>query len=192
MAEIYSHCPLCYEVDSQQHFFLECRYLKAEERQGSMEQEVREALATFRAGLADRPDLKDMVEMIVSTLNQYVFHRGQAYRLRTLLGRWSEEMQEDLTRELGATQHNTRWQHPAHYGMVKDTLEEVGEVGTHACQELWRMRRDACLQLDSHMATPQADILEHERVHLPRLPHACIPSPTAYEKLMADQKLTQL
>jgi hypothetical protein len=70
MAEIYSHCPLCYAVDSQQHFFLECRYLKAEERQGSMEQEVREALATFRAGLADRPDLKDMVEMIVSTLNQ--------------------------------------------------------------------------------------------------------------------------
>ena len=82
-----------------------------------MEQEVREVLATFRAGDVDRPDLKNMVDTIVSTMNQYVFHRGYSYRLRTLLTRWTVEIQEDLATEIGAPQNNTRWLHPAHYGM---------------------------------------------------------------------------
>ena len=90
-----------------------------------MEQEVREVLATFRAGDVDRPDLKNMVDTIVSTMNLYVFHRGYSYRLRTPLGRWTVEMQEE------------RWQHPAHYGVVKRALVSVGQVGTRACQETW-------------------------------------------------------
>jgi hypothetical protein len=37
-------------------------------------------------------------------------------------------------------------------------------------------------RLDAYMTTPQADILEHERTHLPRLPHA---KSSSYKKLMA-------
>ena len=59
-------------------------------------------------------------------------------------------------------------------------------MGTRACQELWGMRREACLQLNTNMAIPQADILEHERTHLPWLPHACRPSQTSYQKLLTE------
>jgi hypothetical protein len=47
-------------------------------------------------------------------------------------------------------------------------------------------RRDACLQLDAYMATQQADIPEHERHHIPRLPHACVPSRSAYACIMEE------
>ena len=46
------------------------------------------------------------------------------------------------------------------------------------------LRRETCLQLDAFMVTQQADILEHERYHIPRLPHACVPSKSAYACIM--------
>ena len=46
------------------------------------------------------------------------------------------------------------------------------------------LRRETCLQLDAFMATQQADILEHERYHIPRLSHACAPSKSAYACIM--------
>jgi hypothetical protein len=127
-----------------------------------------------------------LIHTIENTMKQYVFNRGIPYRLRAFLGRWTKDMQEDLATELGATLCSTKWQHPAHYEMVKKVLVEIGQVGTRACQDLWGMRREACLQLDAYMTTPQADILEHEKTHLPRLPHACRQSQTSHEKLMAE------
>jgi len=45
------------------------------------------------------------------------------------------------------------------------------------------MRRQAVTQLDAFMASHAADVLEHERAHVPRLPHAPPPSKNAYAKL---------
>ena len=103
-----------------------------------------------------------------------------------LLDRWTVDVRADLASELGAAISHTRWRHPSHYGMVKKALVEIGNVGTRACQSLWVMRRETYIQLDAYMATPQENILEHERTHLPRLPHACILKPSLYEKLMAE------
>ena len=68
--------------------------------------------------------------------------------------------------------------------MVKQLIVGVGEIGTRAIQDIWLMRRQACNQLDAYMATPTADILEHERAHIPRLPHAVQLSKDAYAKAM--------
>jgi hypothetical protein len=44
------------------------------------------------------------------------------------------------------------------------------------------MRRQAVTQLDAFMASHAADVLEHERAHVPRLPHALPPSKDAYSE----------
>jgi len=40
-ADINKHCPLCYADDSQEHFFLECKYIDAEERRRIMDEDIR-------------------------------------------------------------------------------------------------------------------------------------------------------
>ena len=52
-ADVNKHCPLCCADDSQEHFFLHCKYNKAEERRGQMEQDL-------RSQNADKPDLNDL------------------------------------------------------------------------------------------------------------------------------------
>ena len=64
--------------------------------------------------------------------------------------------------------------------MVKQLIVGIGKIGTRAIHDIWLMRRQACTQLDAYMDTPTADILEHERAHIPRLPHAVQPSKDAY------------
>jgi hypothetical protein len=45
------------------------------------------------------------------------------------------------------------------------------------------MRRLAVTQLDAFMASHAADVLDYEKAHVPRLPHALSPSKDAYAKL---------
>jgi hypothetical protein len=85
--------------------------------------------------------------------------------------------------QVGATRIPSKWRHPSHYGMVKSLIVDIGVIGTQSLQDIWTMRRQAATQLDTFMASHAADVLEHERAHVPRLPHALPPSKDAYAKL---------
>ena len=85
--------------------------------------------------------------------------------------------------QVGATRIPSKWRHPSHYGMVKSLIVDIGLIGTRSIQDLWTMRRQAVTQLDAFMASIAADVLEHERAHVPRLPHSLPPPIDAYAKL---------
>ena len=52
-ADVNKHCPLCYAGDSQEHFFLHCKYNKAEERRGQMERDLLALYKDLRSQYAD-------------------------------------------------------------------------------------------------------------------------------------------
>ena len=59
-ADVNKRCPLCYANDSQEHFFLHCKYNKAEERRGQMERDLLTLYKDLRSQYADKPDLNDL------------------------------------------------------------------------------------------------------------------------------------
>jgi hypothetical protein len=110
------------------------------------------------------------------------------HRYLVLLGHWTEPLQATLMDQHWAERVPCKWRHPSKYGMVKQLIVGTGEIGTRAIQDIWLMRRQARTQLDAYMATPTADILEHERAHIPRLPHAVQPFKDACEKAMDNSR----
>ena len=51
--------------------------------------------------------------------------------------------------------------------MVKNLIVDIGVIGTRSIQNIWIMRRQAVTQLNAFMALHAADVLEHERAHVP-------------------------
>ena len=179
-ADINKHCPLCYADDSQEHFFLECKYIEAEERRRKMDEDIRTLYRKLCAQHADTPALKVLAEELCSDMDRIL---SSGHRYLVLLGHWTEHLQGLLMDQVGATRIPSKWRHPSHYGMVKNLIVDIGVIGTRSIQDIWTMRRQAVTQLDAFMASHAADVLEHERAHVPRLPHALPPSKDAYAKL---------
>ena len=188
-ADVNKHCPLCYADDSQEHFFLHCKYNKAEERRGQMERDLLTLYKDLRSQYADKPDLNDLAVELCTDMRSTLDSR---HRYLVLLGHWTEQLQATLMDKLWADRSPSKWRHPSKYGMVKQLIVGIGKIGTRAIQDIWLMRRQACTQLDAYMATPTADILEHERAHIPRLPHAVQPSKDAYAKAMDNSRTNNI
>jgi hypothetical protein len=131
----------------------------------------------LRSQYADQPDISDLAVELCADMRSTLDSR---HRYLVLLGHWTEQLQATLMDKLWAERSPSKWRHPSKYGMVKQLIVGTGEIGTRAFQDIWLMRRQACTQLDAYMATPTADILEHERAHITRLTHAVQPSKYAY------------
>jgi hypothetical protein len=99
-AEINKHCPLCYADDSQQHFFLECKYIDAEERRHIMDEDIRALYRKLCTQHADTPALKALAEELCSDMDR-ILSSGHQYLV--LLGHWTEHLQGLLIDQVGAT-----------------------------------------------------------------------------------------
>ena len=63
--------PLCYADDSQEHLFLECEYIDAEERRRIMDEDIRALYQKLCAQHADTPALKVLAKVPVRLLALY-------------------------------------------------------------------------------------------------------------------------
>ena len=79
------HCPLCYSDDSQENFFLHCKYNKAEERRGQMERDLLTLYKDLRSQYADKPDLNDLAVELCTDKRSTLDSRQ---RYLVLLGNW--------------------------------------------------------------------------------------------------------
>ena len=109
-----------------------------------------------------------------------------------LLGKWTTSLQDHLIDELSANRLPSKWRHPTHSAIVKKLLIDIGLIGTATLRDIWELRNQACSLLDAYMATSIADIHEAERQHIPRLPHAKIPTEHDYNTALATMQATHV
>ena len=134
------HCPLCYADDSQELFFLHCKYNKAEERRGQMKRDLLALYKDLRSQYADQPDLSDLAVELCADMRSTLDNR---HRYLVLLGHWMEQLQATLMEKLWAERSPRQWRHPSKYGMVKQLIVGIGEIGTKAIHDIWLMRCQA-------------------------------------------------
>ena len=81
-----------------------------------------------------------------------------------------------------------------HMGLPLSLMVRVTDPhnSTKANQDLWIMRRLACSPIDAYMVTSTADTLEHERAHIPQLPHGVQPSKDASAKAMDNSTTNEV
>jgi hypothetical protein len=89
-ADINKHCPPCSADDSQEHFFLGCKYIDAEERRRIMDEDIRALYQKLCAQHADTPALKSLAEELCSDMDR-ILSSGHQYLV--LLGHWTEHLQ---------------------------------------------------------------------------------------------------
>jgi hypothetical protein len=120
------HCPLCY-ANYQEHFLLECKYIKAEERRRKMVVNIRTLYQKLCSQHADTPALKVLAEELCSDMDRIL---SSGHRCLVLQGHRTEHLQEIIMDQVGATNPPSKWRHPLHYGMVKNLIVDIGVIET--------------------------------------------------------------
>ena len=108
---------------AQEHFFLHCKYNKAEERRDQMERDLLALHKDLRFQYADQADRNDLAVELCTYMRSTLDSR---HRYLVLLGHWMEQLQATLMDQLWEERSPSKWRHPSKYGMVKQLIVGIG------------------------------------------------------------------
>jgi hypothetical protein len=83
--DVNKHGSLCYADDSQEHFFLHCKYNKTEECRKQIERDLLALYKDLHSQYADKPDFNNLAVKLCTDMGRILDSR---HRYLVLLGNW--------------------------------------------------------------------------------------------------------